>query len=214
MSRLISYERQLITRPLLCGLVLAALTAATVAADDTVRVNGSKTQYATSVENKVGDQQVKLVLTGAALRKRAFFSVYTIASYVEEGVAVRGPTELAEKDCAKQLHLIMERDVGGRDMAEAFRGAIRQNYPEPKFAEQLKSLSDFMMAQNIKKGDHVWLTHIPKVGLHCQIVGKTDVLIQDLPFAQAVWEIYFGKKNISEALKRDLSARLRSADDK
>lgn len=208
MSRLISPCHKLVTRPLVCGLVLAALFVGTVAAEDAVGVNGSKTRYATVVEHKVGDKQVKLVLTGAALRKRAFFSVYTIASYVDASVSVGEAQELAEKDCAKQLHLIMERDVGGRDMAEAFVGAIRQNYAAPRFAEQLASLSEFMMARNVKKGDHVWLTHIPKVGLHCQIVGKTDVLIEDVPFTRAVWEIYFGNNNIGEALKRDLSARL------
>lgn len=192
-------------------ILLALLTAAfggSLVAQDRVSVNGSRNEYPLAIETKIGDKQVKLGLTGAALRKRAFFSVYTIASYVEDGVPARGPEELAAKDCVKQLHLIMERDVGGRDMADAFLGAIRQNYAEPTFAEQLKSLSAFMQAQTVKRGDHVWLTHLPKVGLHCRIVGKTDVLIQDVPFAQAVWEIYFGKNNISDSLKRDLSARL------
>lgn len=187
--------------------LLAALVGNAVA-QDRVSVNGSRNEYPLAIETKIGDKQIKLGLTGAALRKRAFFSVYTIASYVEDGVPVRGPEELAAKDCVKQLHLIMERDVGGRDMADAFLGAIRQNYADPTFVEQLKSLNAFMQAQTVKRGDHVWLTHLPKVGLHCRIVGKTDVLIQDVPFAQAVWEIYFGKNNVSDSIKRDLSARL------
>lgn len=179
------------------------------AADDKVSVSGSSTQYPVAVESKIGDKDVKLVLTGAALRKRVFFSVYTIGSYVEEAAGVRTAAELAAKDCPKQLHLVMERDVGGKDMAEAFVGAIRQSYPEPQFAEQLQALSEFMQAQNVQKGDHVWLTHVPKVGLHCNLVGKAEVVIKDVPFAQAVWEIYLGKKHISEAIKRELTSRLK-----
>lgn len=179
----------------------------TVSADD-VEVRGSGNSYKAAIETKVADKPVKMVLTGTALRKRAFFSVYTIGSYVEAGAAVNTPEELAAKDCPKQLHLIMERDVGGRDMADAFVSAIRQNYPEPKFAAELKTLSDFMQAQTVKKGDHVWLTHVPKVGLHCNLVGKTDVQIKDVAFSQAVWEIYLGKKNIGDAIKKGLVSRL------
>jgi ferredoxin-fold anticodon binding domain-containing protein len=174
---------------------------------DEVEVSGNK--YPVSIVSKVGDKEVKLTLTGVAQRKKAFFKVYTIGSYVEEGVAVHSAEELAHKDCAKQMHLIMQRDVDGESMANAFIEGIRLNYPEPKFAEQCKSLLDFMKSKGLKTGDHVWLTHVTGVGFICRMPGDKEVLIKDVAFAQAIWDIYLGNKNIGDEIKAGLTSRLK-----
>lgn len=187
---------------------LVSLTAAVAGAGETVGVDGSSTEYVTPIETAVGKKQVKMVLTGTALRKKFIFNVYAIGSYLEEGIRARTAEELAAKDCAKQLHLVMERDVGGKEMAEAFRAAIRKNYPEPDFSQELDQLIEFMQALSIEKGDQVLLTHVPKAGLHCKIVGKAEILVENVAFAQAVWEIYLGKNNLGQEIKKGLVSRL------
>jgi hypothetical protein len=179
------------------------------AAGDEVGVSGSATKYPVNIQSKVGDKDVKLTLTGAAMRKKAFFKVYTIGGYIDESIAVHSAAELAQKDCAKQMHLVMEREVDGQAMAEAFVEGIRLNYPEPKFADQCKSLLDFMKGQNLKVGDHVWLTHVPNVGFNCKLPGDKDVLIKDVAFAKAIWDIYLGNKNIGDEVKAGLTSRLK-----
>ena len=151
---------------------------------------------------------MNLVLTGAALRKKLFFNVYTIGSYMQEGAGVQNGDELAEKDCPKQLHLVLERDVKGSDMADALRSAIRANYDDPQFAAELKMLVEFMSKLDIKKGDNVRLTHVPGKGLHADIEGKAQVLIENPSFSKAVWDIYFGKNNLGDAIKKALVSRL------
>jgi hypothetical protein len=188
--------------------VLVALSAAALRADDTVGVDGSDTRYPITIEHKIGDRDVKLTLTGAAMRKKLFFKVYTIAAYVAQGTDVRSAEALAAADCPKQMHLVMERDVSGKDMAEAFRAGIRLNYDAPRFDRELDTLIDAFKACDIKKGDHFWMTHIPKVGLHCNLVGKSQFLVKDVPFARAVWEIYLGKNNIDSSVKKALVDRL------
>jgi hypothetical protein len=187
---------------------LAALAATAALAGDQVGVGGSSTKYPAQIESTVGDKSVKMVLTGAALRKRVIVNVYTIGSYVEEGSPVRSAEELAAADCPKQLHLVMERDIDGKEMAEAFAGAIRANYADPAFKDEVASLSATMRALAIKKGDNVWLTHIPKKGLHCNLAGKKDFLIENPDFSKAVWDIYLGKNNLSDSIKRSLVSRL------
>jgi chalcone isomerase-like protein len=173
-----------------------------------VGVSGSDIKYESELKADVGDKKVNLVLTGTALRKKLFFNVYTIGSYVQEGAGVHDGDELAGKNCPKQLHLVLERDVKGSDMADALRSAIRANYDDPQFAGELKMLVEFMGKLDIKKGDNVRLTHVPGKGLHADIEGKAQLLIENPSFSKAVWDIYFGKNNLGDAIKKALVARL------
>ena len=54
----------------------------------------------------------------------------------------------------------------------------------------------------------IWLTHVPKVGLRCRINDRKPLLIKNVAFAHAVWDIYLGKKNVGERIKTGLTARL------
>jgi Chalcone isomerase-like len=190
-------------------LVLVALCAiGLLAAGEVVGVGGSRTQYATLVEARVGDETVTLRLTGTALRQRYLFNVYTVGSYVQAGVTVAGAEELAAADCPKLLHLVMERDVDGKDLAEAFTTAIRRSHAAPAFAEELALLDNLLRGLSVKKGDHVRLTHVPKVGMHGALVGKTEFLIKNVAFSRAVWEIYLGPSPVTEPIKRGLVSRL------
>src|SRR5262245_57545023 len=118
-------------------LMLALLVSARVHASDMVGVPGSNAAYPTTIDAVVAGKTVKLNLTGTALRTKVIVNVYAIGSYVQNGVSVRTAEELAAADCAKRLHLVMERTVDGKDLGEAFRSAIRLNHPEPEFTDEV-----------------------------------------------------------------------------
>jgi hypothetical protein len=189
--------------------VLLGLCGSAIFAEQRVGVPGSGVEFATPIESSIGGRTVKLNLTGAGLRTKVFFKVYAIGSYLEDGVTVRSGAELYRKDCAKQLYLVMERGVSGKDFTDALRAAIRANHAEPKFEKELQLLSEAVQKYAIEKGDHVWLTHVPGVGLHCNLVGKTEILIKNVAFAQALWEAYVGKNCIAEELRKGLLSRLK-----
>jgi hypothetical protein len=197
----------MIPRRMLAIALVGLLTVGSFAGEQ-VGVSGSSTQYDTTIESGIGGKQIKLVLTGAALRKKLIFNVYTVGSYIQEGVAVHSAEELVAADSPKQLHLVMERDVDGKDMVQAFTSAIRANYDDPAFADELKMLADKLEPTSVKKDDHVWLTHVPQVGLHVRIGDTTEFTIKNVNFARAVWEIYLGKHNLGENIKKDLVSRL------
>lgn len=175
---------------------------------ENIGVEGTSTQFATPAVRNIGGKEVRLVATGAAMRKKFVFQVYAIASYVQDGVQVESPEALATADCAKQLHLVMERDVDGKDMAEAFFAAIRMNYPAPAFENELNNLMAFMKANPVKRGDQIFLTNVPGKGLHVVVVGKTELMIENVAFAHAVWEIYLGKNNLGSDIKKGLTSRM------
>jgi hypothetical protein len=187
---------------------VAGLAVGLAAAGEMVRVAGSNTRYPTPIELTVAEKPVRLVLTGAALRRRAIVSVYTVASYLQDGVKVQSAEQLLDIDAVKALHLVMERDVEGKDMADAIRTGLRLNYPADAFAAELGKFESLLKSQSLTRGQHVLLTAIPKVGFRCQVAGKADVLIESSAFARAIWEIYLGRNNLGEPIKAGLTSRL------
>jgi Chalcone isomerase-like len=179
-----------------------------LAAGEMVGVAGTSARFATAVEVQVAGKSVKLALTGATLRKRAVVSVYSIASYLQDGVSAKSAEQLAAADGVKLLLLVLERDVNGRDMADAIQTGIRLNYPPDAFASELGKVMKTLGGMDLRKGDHVMLTAIPRVGLRCQVVGKTDVVIENPAFARAIWDIYLGRNNLGDAIKAGLTSRL------
>ncbi len=180
---------------------LTAFAATAVPAQD----GGS---FPPSIESKIGDDQVKLVRTGTAVRKKGIFKVYAVASYVQEGAKVGTAEELAAADCAKQLRLFFLRPVGGREMAQSFKTVLRLNYPEPAFADEVKTLIELFEKTSAQRGDEVLITHVPKVGLLCRRAGREEVLIKNVDFSKALWDNYLGKRNVGEAVKQGLISGL------
>src|SRR5262245_16283930 len=177
-------------------------------AGEMVGVEGSSTQYPTPIQSNVHDKDVKLGLTGTAMRKKWVINVYAVGSYLQEGVKVHSGEELATVNCVKQLHLIMERDIDGKDMAEGFQNGIRLNYAAATFDPEVYKVVEFMRSHPVKKGDQVWLTFVPGTGLHCNIVGKGELKIDNPAFARAIWEIYLGPNNLGDYIKKGLTSRL------
>jgi Chalcone isomerase-like len=72
----------------------------------------------------------------------------------------------------------------------------------------LTTLTELMKANPVARGDQVFLTHVPGVGMHVNLVGKKELLIRSVSFTRAVWEIYLGKSNLGDAIKKGLVSRL------
>ena len=166
-------------------------------------------RFAPAVTVRVGDRPVRLNMTGTAVRTKYRFRVYSIASYIQEGVNARTPDELAVIAVPKLLHMIFERDVDGETMAKSFRASIGMSYPAPAFASELASLERHFLANPTRRGDHIRLTYIPGVGLGIQVNAQPPMVIEGVAFAQAAWGTYFGPNHLGVALKSGLSSQLR-----
>jgi hypothetical protein len=190
-------------------LVMVAIGAAMVASVAAAAGQGGvDPRFAPVITAQIGSQPVRLVLTGTAVRTRYTLSIYTIGSYLQEGVKVRDAGELAVAAAPKILHLIFERNVEGDSIAESFRSAIGMNHPAPAFAAELDRLDRAFRAFAVHRGDHVWLTSIPGTGLACQAAGQPVILIENVAFAQAAWEAYLGRKNLGAAIQMGLTSQL------
>jgi len=165
-------------------------------------------RFPAAVTRTIGGKPVRLTLTGTAVRRKYGFSVYSVASYLREGLRVRDADGLSRADAAKELHLIFDRDVDGATMARAFRASIGMSHPAPAFGAELASLEKYFLSHPLKQGDHVRLTHVPGVGLGCQVGGQTPVVVGGVGFAQAAWGTYLGPNHLGVAIKDGLTSRL------
>jgi hypothetical protein len=185
--------------------VAVAFGAAT--AGETVGVDGSSARFPAAIEVQAAGQPVRLSLTGAALRKKAFIKLYAIASYLQDGVAAKTADQLAAADGVKVLVLVMELDVAGEDIADGIRAGVRLNHPADAFAPELARIGQILRAMRLVKGDRVTLITAPGAGLRCQVAGKAEAVVGDQAFARAVWDIYLGRKNLSDGVKSALVSR-------
>ncbi|MSR32433.1 MAG: chalcone isomerase [Gemmataceae bacterium] len=188
-------------------LALSFLVALSAKAGETVGVAGSGVRFTTQTDYSVNGKPLKLNLTGTAMRTKFLVNVYAIGSYVQEGVRAKTADDIVSADCLKQLHLVMERAVNGRDMASNFRASILMNHKEEEFSQELATLETLFQKNKVNKGDQVKLTHIPGVGIHCHVIDKMEVTIKGVKFSQAIWEIYLGKQNLGDDIKKNLVSR-------
>ena len=168
----------------------------------------NKSDFPNSKQIRIGSQNVKMVKTGQAVRKKLIFSVYAVANYVQDNVNVRTAEDVINTDCPKVLHLVMFRTVSGENMANSLIAILRKNHPAPAFANETKALAALIRSGSAEKGDHILLTHIPQVGLHFKHVGGREILIRNVVCSRAIWEIYFGRNNVSEDVKKGLLSQV------
>jgi hypothetical protein len=184
-------------------LVLAVCASNTQAAEP-IAVKGSTAKYPPAVSIMVGEKAVKLNLTGTGLRTKFGFGVYAVASYLEDGAAVKTAEELMKTDSVRALHLVMERDVQPREFVDAFKTAIGKNHPADKFKGEFTELLTAVGDSALKKGDHIVLVATAATGVRIQVVGKVDVTFKNSAFADALWEVYLGARPLDEKLKKGL----------
>jgi hypothetical protein len=192
-------------------LVMAAIAAGlagALASAAATEKDGGDPRFAPVITAQIGGRPVRLVLTGTAVRTKYLLSVYAIGSYLQEGVKVRDAEGLARVDAPKLLHLIFERNVAGATVADSFREAIALNHPAPEFAAELDRLDGCFRPRSVQRGDHVRLTLVPGTGLTCQFGSQPVVVIENVAFAHAAWEVYLGRKNLGAAIQMGLTSRL------
>ncbi|MGL4465556.1 MAG: chalcone isomerase family protein [Planctomycetia bacterium] len=190
-------------------MALSTTFAASVRADDeTVTVRGTGVEFPVAVEQSIDGKLVPMTLTGTAVRKKAIFNVYSIGSYLAKGSTVKSADELPAADVPKMLHIVLAREVTGKDIAVGLQGSIAANYPNGEFKDELNALLTYLGDKTIRKGDSVRMSNVPGVGLECIVGDGAPLLIESPKFSTAFWEIYFGRQNLGAAVKDGLSSRL------
>ena len=180
----------MVTRILLLFLLAAPALAAEVA--------GVKIEDQTRVGNS------ELALTGAGLRKRAFFQVYAMGLYVADRKA-----DPVTQPGAKRVAMHMLRDVGADTFTAALVDGMRPNHDEAtmKALEPRIARLGAIMAEmkEAKKGMVILLDWVPGSGTQVTIEGKpAGKPIEGEDFYRALLRIWLGEKPVQDDLKKAL----------
>jgi len=150
---------------------------------------------------RVGDAEV--TLTGAGLRRRAFFQVYAIGLYVQDRKA-----DPVTQPGPKRVQIHMLRDVGADTFTEALADGIKANHSEAQakaLEPRVQQLGAAMAAlKEAKKGMTIALDWTGKA-THVLVDGKpVGQPIEGEDFYRALLRIWLGEKPVQDDLKKAL----------
>ena len=155
---------------------------------------------------KIPDEDQKLLLNGAGLRKRAFFQVYVIGLYLPEKKTIA--TEAVGATGPKRILIHMLRDVDADQFSGALTDGIRDNVSEAEMkaleprVKQLVAIMGEM--KEAKTGMRIALDWTP-AGTQLSVNGKASgSAIPGEDFYRALLKIWLGENPVQADLKKAL----------
>ena len=149
----------------------------------------------------------ELKLTGAGVRYKVIFKVYTIALYLPEKktqladiLALPGP---------RRLEIVMLRDITSDELGKAFMQGLNRSSDQ---ADRTRLLSQtmqfgamFEMVPGLKKGDILTVDWLPEEGTLCRLNGKqVGDKVPELAFYNALLKIWIGAHPADTQLRAHL----------
>jgi hypothetical protein len=224
----------------LAALVLAGPTATAQEEEQSV-VHERSSGVAFPVELAVPGTEMTHVITGTGIRTKTFLKVkvYAFGLYVDPAAASTALVDYAgmegkelekndeffdtvlEQDFGMTLRLVMTRDVGGEDMAEAFDGALRPRVQRaaaemdmPGGEAALDEFRGFFSVDEMTKESEIVFSCAPDGTLRTSVKGEVQAEITSGALCWALFDVYLGedpisgggKKNIGKAFADVLSA--------
>jgi hypothetical protein len=161
---------------------LVAATLADVTLPDTITVGGQT-----------------LVLNGLGLRTKMFVKVYVGGLYLEKKSG--DAAAVIQSDATKRVVLHFVYSPSREQMVDSFKEGFDNNAPG-KLKPQVDQFLAAVEAMN--KGDQMVATYVPGTGTTLTIRGKDKLTIPGLPFAQALFSVWFGPKPPTADLKNGM----------
>jgi hypothetical protein len=216
----------------LWSLVSAAALAAPPAgmAQESVNEPGSGVAFPLRIQAPAGGEHV---LTGTGLRTKTFLQVkvYAFGLYVDSAGAAAALRAHAGKDhktlqkdqafyddllrlqFPMTLRLVMTRNVGGEDMAEAFDGALRPRVvraaAEKNMAggeEALATFRGYFSVGEMTKESELLFSCTPDGTLSSRVKGEDKPSISSPALCWALFDVYLGADPISGGGKKSVIA--------
>ena len=195
------------------ALLLSVLFAGTVAVSFTTAAPvkfalSADGEFPSVVDASVRGRSESLKYTGSAVRKRLGIPFFRIAAYCDSDVRPADVDAMAAADVPKRLILVMQRDIPDSLFRKGFGDAFSFNDPKDEFVADREKLLNHLTARPLVKGDYITLTHVPSVGLDCQVGEGETLTIPGCGFAHVVWNVYMGPKACSPDVREGLGTEL------
>jgi hypothetical protein len=155
------------------------------------------------MDDKTRVVDTELSLSGAGLRRRAFFQVYAVGLYVQDRKA-----DPISQPGPKRVQIHMLRDVGADTFTEALADGIKANHSEAEakaLEPRIKQLgATIAQIKEAKKGMTIaldWNRSATQVVIDGKPAGPP---IEGEDFYRALLKIWLGDKPVQDDLKKAL----------
>lgn len=201
-----------------------------LAGAQTVTEPSSKVAFPVQVAPAMGAPEA---LAGVGIRTKTMLKVkvYAFGIYVEPAAAREKLAAFAGKDATAlardpkfydalltlqvpmTLRLVMTRNVGGEDMADAFDGALRPRVQKvakelPGGEEALGTFRGMFSVDKLTKGTVLDFSCSPDGMLHSTVGGEGKPMLQSKALCWALFDVYLGAQPIMADGKRTVVARM------
>ncbi len=155
-----------------------------------------------SVELKGGADP--LVLNGAGIRKKFFFSVYLASLYLP--AATNSAQEILATDTANRVQMdMLYSKVEKEKLISAWNDGFEANHSRESLASLQDRIDQFNgMFETLVSGDRVQLDYLPGQGTKVVINGSERGVIPGPDFNRALLRIWLGESPVTSGLKQDL----------
>jgi hypothetical protein len=151
----------------------------------------------------VGSPTTKLVLNGAGIRSKFFFSIYIGALYVPE--KSHDPHVLEMMPGRKRVVMkFLYDEVSGSKLASGWEEGFVNNQSEQQMSGLRSRLDKFkQLFPTVHKGDVIWLDYIPGSGTQVRVNTRLrGGNIQGADFYRALLQVWLGEEPADSDLKR------------
>jgi hypothetical protein len=148
---------------------------------------------------------VNLVLNGAGVRMKFFFSIYVGALYLPE--KTHSAEKVIKSDIPKRIvmHFVYSHTISKDKIIDAFKDDFENNSKElmPEIKPDVEKFYSFF-DKDINKDDEVLITYLPSKGTCVEINKELKGCIKNKDFMTAIFSVWFGEDPPSEGLKDNM----------
>ncbi|MCU7929952.1 MAG: chalcone isomerase family protein [Candidatus Thiodiazotropha sp. (ex Codakia rugifera)] len=148
--------------------------------------------------------KAELVLNGAGVRKKFFFSVYLASLYLQQPSRQIEAVIDADKPARVQMRILYSK-IDKEKFTKGWDDGFSANLSAEQLQAVRQRLDQFNgMFQSLVKGDTIELDYIPGEGTHVTIKGEKKGIVPGGDFYQALLMVWLGESPISQTLKQEL----------
>lgn len=147
---------------------------------------------------------VELILNGAGIRKKFFFSIYLASLYLQQPTGDIAEVIDIDKPARVQMQILYSK-VEKEKFVDGWNDGFSANLSPEKLQAVRERLVQFNgMFETLVEGDLISLDYIPGEGTHVTIKGVEKGVVPGGDFYQALLMVWLGDSPVSQSLKKEL----------
>lgn len=148
--------------------------------------------------------ETSLVLNGAGIRKKFFFSIYLASLYLPSATGDAKAILEADQPNRVQMNMLHSKVVREK-LVDAWNDGFAANHTATQLAPLKERVERFNgMFDTLVAGDLVQFDYMPDVGTRVSINHKERGVIPGHDFNTALLRIWLGESPVTQSLKREL----------